>query len=107
MDDDKLCEDTEDVTIQRVAMSHFARALVAFNELTAAVEAGDVEAEKDARDAAQSLRKATQTLFDERHRVAGILKGEPNDQTPELDLDEAREDLLGRLGRIAAASRSE
>ncbi len=107
MDDESLPDDVEDVTIQRVAMRHFERALKALNELTDAVEEGDVEAGKRSAAFASDLRKATQTLFDERHRVAGILKGDSHDPTPEFDLDDARADILGRLGRLSSQDGSE
>lgn len=98
-------EPTDDVAIHRIAIDHFERALRALNALIGAVEAGEVDTARAAKDSASDLRKAMQVLFEERRRVDALcLKEGGDDETQDFDLDDARQALECRLDRLAAES---
>lgn len=89
-----------DIRVDVIALDHFARVLKALNGALDELEAGEVGATGEVRGTAIELRKAVQTVFDERKRVDG-LSGQDRRGSEPLDLDAARAALKRKLDRLA------
>lgn len=97
-----LPETADDVSIHRIAMEHFERALRALNAAAREIAAGREDAVRTTRDRSVEVGKAMQTLFDERKRADRIAGGgSDGPETAEIDLDEARRAIRRRLDRLA------
>lgn len=92
----------EPVAIHVVALAHFERALRAMNEATVVLEeTPDLPAE-EVRARGSELRKATQSLLEERRRVEELGQKYSVEQQG-IDLDDAKDEVERRLARIRDA----
>ncbi|MEC7763618.1 MAG: hypothetical protein VX874_17070 [Pseudomonadota bacterium] len=91
---------SDPVAIHKIASDQFARALKAMNDLTEALDRGDLEASKDTQDWSKILTKAAVALRDETARLDALFKDTADDLS-EIDLDSVRADLQRQLARIA------
>ncbi|MGB0960488.1 MAG: hypothetical protein ACPGVK_09585 [Halocynthiibacter sp.] len=86
-----------------IAEAHFMRCLEAVNQTIFAADDGDPTAAKKAAEAARDLKRATQTIFDERQKVEAIRKKEAGIANGyAIDFDAARSEIGRRLACLTA-----
>lgn len=93
--------DTDEGNLLRLADRQIERILRELDEIIEELRARTSGADTKARAAAADLRKAIQTVFEERHRI-GKLEGKDgsNAAGDGLDLDAARAEIGSRLARL-------
>jgi len=84
-----------------IATYHFEDAIKALRNLTEKLEAGEDASGADVLRAARDARAAAQTLFDERKRVATLIKKDARiEHDYGFDFDAARDEVRGLLDSL-------
>ncbi|HBZ43100.1 MAG TPA: hypothetical protein DEO85_03395 [Maritimibacter sp.] len=94
--------EAENIDVHIIAVAHFARTLRALNDAMEDLDAMAKGEANEVKDRAADLRRAMQSVLDERKRCDSIARrdGGDIDTGAEFDLDTAREEIERRLARI-------
>ena len=104
---DPIGDEEIDDDLLEVANNHYEEALKALDRFTKDLKEGKDVKVGDLVRTASDLRKATQTLFDERKRIAERKKTETDaGDDAALDLEAARSEIGSRLDRLRRSRRT-